>query len=540
MNRKMSIEAGNVIIHEGYLLKTPPLDNFFVNWKKRWFVLSRGSPQDPTSLDLSYYTEASKKDKVKSIDVREIKTINPVHNESKENVFSLEMSNRKKFMLRSADKQGKAIWVAKLLECCSKEGTSFHVTVPDQPGASFSECILKVNTPLKINAVSSFDGEQIMSIPYHQLRRFGCQVAVESDIVWFETCSCDGTMEEFHFFIVALGIEKAYQIVQEYKRSIELALRVHIIMEEGDQSQCLYSYVVKSHYGHQEFPTIGRERILQSSLLSLSSSGGSLSLSELNKFARSRPTLTVGGIPHLAGPIPGDMGGYASSASPNMLSSMRSSSIASPPTSPSAGYPNGRGGTNTMLDQLKLSPRLSGRKTSQTSAPADFDSGVNMEGLDPARHSAPCYLPALDKPAASSRGGGATAKGFDNARLSKSTGGGKVMLSEFRAAKSMDYSRGGERTSLADLQVKGAYSRSPQAKRNGYDSAVGSASDLLAPARATSSGGVPMSSTYDHLGTSSGRGGGQGYDRLSESMSGMSLRSAYANSKGRGPAYVDS
>lgn len=106
-----------------------------------------------------------------------------------------------------------------------------------------------------------------------------------------------------------------------------------------------------------------------------------------------------------------------------------------------------------MLDQLKLSPRLSGRKTSQTSAPADFDSGVNMEGLDPARHSAPCYLPALDKPAASSRGGGATAKGFDNARLSKSTGGGKVMLSEFRAAKSMDYSRGGERTSLADLQV---------------------------------------------------------------------------------------
>ncbi len=67
--------------------------------------------------------------------------------------------------------------------------------------------------------------------------------------MWFETCSCDGTMEEFHFFIVALGIEKAYQIVQEYKRSIELALRVHIIMEEGDQSQCLYSYVVKSHYG---------------------------------------------------------------------------------------------------------------------------------------------------------------------------------------------------------------------------------------------------------------------------------------------------
>ena len=108
---------------------------------------------------------------------------------------------------------------------------------------------------------------------------------------------------------------------QEYKRTIKLALREHLIMEEGDQSQYLYSYVVKSHYGHPEFPALGRDRILQSGLMSLSTSGGALSLSDLNKFARSRPSLPA---ISLSGPIPGDFSGR------NTLSLV--SPVAPPPT----------------------------------------------------------------------------------------------------------------------------------------------------------------------------------------------------------------
>ena len=265
------------------------------------------------------------------------------------------------------------------------EGTSFHITVPSQPAATYSECILKLTTPLKVQAISSFNGEEVLSIPFSKLRRFGCQIAVESDIVWFETCSCHGDMEEFQFFVVALGIEKAYQIVQEYKRSIELALRDHLIMEEGDQSQFLFSYVVKSHYGHPDYPAVGRERILQSGLMSLSTSGGSLSLSELNKFARSRPSLPAVHAPQ--GPVPGDMG---KKSIPHSMSLVRSSSP-SPVHSPTCTSPPYQ--AKTTLDQLRCSPRPS--RSSHSGTSGEFDSGVNMDMLDPSRHSAPEYFSAL-------------------------------------------------------------------------------------------------------------------------------------------------
>jgi hypothetical protein len=390
-----------------------------------------------------------------------------------------------------------------------------------------------MNTPLKISVVSSSTGDPVMVIPFNKLRRFGCQIAIGSDIVWFETCSCHGDMEEFQFFTVALGIEKAYQIVQEYKRTIELALRDHLIMEEGDQSQFLYSYVLKSHYGHPDYPTVGRERILQSGIMSLSTSGGSLSLSELNKFARSRSSVpTVINAP--PGPVPGDMG------------QMRSPSP-SPVHSPTS--------HDKKMSILQCGPRPS--RTSQTST--DFDSGVNMDSLDPnahldpSRHSAPCYFPAMS--AGGKKSSKATleamrkGKSFDE-KPSPPTQH-RTTLKDFKAT-SVD-SRTTRKTSLADLQVKGVspYSRSPLAqRRDGYDSAVGSASDL--PHSPPGNIGSPARgvgrSPYDHLGTSSNSTHSNGrspYDHL-DGMAGMSLNASYggksSNSYGRkrnGPAYVE-
>ena len=125
-----------------------------------------------------------------------------------------------------------------------------------------------------------------MSIPFDRIRRFGCQIAVTSDIVWFETCSCHEEMEEFQFFVVALGIEKAYQIVLEYRNIMQLALCQHMILEEGDQSQYQFSYIVKSHYGHPDYPSAARQRILLSGL-----KRSEVSLADHTKYLRLRSSL---------------------------------------------------------------------------------------------------------------------------------------------------------------------------------------------------------------------------------------------------------
>lgn len=381
------------------------------------------------------------------------------------------------------------------------------MTVPSQPASSFSECILKVTTPLKINVVSSLNGNAVLAISYGNIRRFGCQVVIGSDIVWFETCNCHGDVEEFIFFVVASGIERAYQIVQEYKRSMELALRDHMIMEEGDQSQFLFSYVVKSHYGHLDYPSVGREKILQSGLMSLSTSGGALSLSDHNKFARSsRPSLTAGYTQADSAPIPGDTGARKS---------------IHPPASPGVSSTS-RGGSRKTLDQLKTSPRPP-RSSYQSSAPVEFDSSVGMDMLDPARHSAPCFFPELDsRPCLMDT---RTRKSVDESqRLTSSQPAGKMSLKNFNAGRSMD-GHHGKKMSLADLQLNGT-GNAYNSMKGRQDSSAGSTSGLPPSGNRNGNGG---GSSYDHL-----KEHGNPYDHLPGKVAGMSLHNK------SGSAYVDS
>jgi len=96
---------------------SPPVS--IQSWKKRWFVLTLLNPMDPSSLDLSYYSEADRRDKKGTVNLQEIRAVNPIYTKSKGNVFSVETEDRK-FLLRAPDEQQKAVWVAKLLEGCSK------------------------------------------------------------------------------------------------------------------------------------------------------------------------------------------------------------------------------------------------------------------------------------------------------------------------------------------------------------------------------------------------------------------------------------
>ena len=376
------------------------------------------------------------------------------------------------------------------------EGSTFHVTVPDQPTCVLSEAVLKVATPLKVNAVSSLNGEVVMSIPFARIRRLGCQIAFDRDIVWFETCECNEEGENFAFVVVASGIERAYQIVLEYKRSIELSLLDHLIMEEGDESKFLYSFVVRSHYGHTEFSAGMREQILSSSLRSLSASGGALSLSDLNRFSRTR--LSVDNSTQVFKPVPGlvsTSGSSRSSVSPHHSTTGVSSHHSS--------FGKGR----RSLDQLQIGAHPSGNQKSLSS---ELYMGSRKEVLDPSRSSAPCALSkSVNLPSSS----------WKEQKKQKAT------LSDFKKGRSsvdnFDKKRLNQgRTSLSQLQQDGMLQ---QIRKNSKD-------DNIACTHSSVSNG------HDRGGVSLAA-----YDHLVERVEDISLQSSstYQERRKKDPAYVD-
>lgn len=151
---------------------------------------------------------------------------------------------------------------------------TYHVTLPSQPLMNYIEGILKLAAPLQVLIVSPANGAQIMSIPYDRIRRFGCEVVADFDLVWFETCGCRGTPQQFFYFSVPSGIEVSFAIVNEIKRGIETALRSFVIQEECDKEKCQLTYISRSHYGCGEYPETTRQNIIQKGLISIAASPG--------------------------------------------------------------------------------------------------------------------------------------------------------------------------------------------------------------------------------------------------------------------------
>ena len=340
-----------------------------------------------------------------------------------------------------------------------------------------------------------------MSIPFEKIRRFGCQIAVDRDIVWFETCSCQAEGENFAFFIVASGIEKAYQIVMEYKRSFELGLRDHMIMEEGDQSKFFYSFVVRSHYGHTEFSHTRSNQILSSSLLSLSASGGSLSQSDLNRLTRSRSPLHMTEASRgRLGPVPGLMDMHNTPTSPTAHDTRRGSS---PLLSPS---PISR----MSLGDVHKSSRVFGQ---YRSASTELYLGVHKEMSDPSRSSAPCSL---------SKSLNTTSNSWKKQKTQKLT------LQDIKKGMYVNESHKGSfqprKTSLSQLQKDGglhAFKKTKSSKDK-----LSSNENLSASPYSKGDGGA-MAAAYDHL--------VNGIDNISVQHS-----SRYQEAKTGNPAYVES
>ena len=74
----------------------------------------------PSSVELSYYKDASKREKRRTIDLSKFVGIRPnAKVGTKEHVFAIETEERK-YILKASDQNTKNIWLAKLCELCGQ------------------------------------------------------------------------------------------------------------------------------------------------------------------------------------------------------------------------------------------------------------------------------------------------------------------------------------------------------------------------------------------------------------------------------------
>ena len=406
--------------------------------------------------------------------------------------------------------------------------------------SSYLEALIKLAAQTQVAIVSPVNGAKLVSIDFDKIRRFGCEILVDYDIIWFETCGCKGTIEQFFWFSVPSGIEAAHIILQDIKKSVELTVRSFLIQEEGNKDSCQTIYISRPHYGCSEYPVSMRQRILQNSLMSLATSPRCEAASLMNRIDRTR--LSSGTFVGVV-PTPGDARRESGDARRRTLGSQQNSGgiVVSPVVSP-RGSPSPQG-RPTPLDQLKCNQDLS-----KSASHGDFDSGVNMEeGLDQSRHSAPSTYNVLDVPPSKQplstmgkrmsldevtrssrpllqkqrRAGTTTA----TMKLSVGMSGGGRRLSNFSSPGGYSLGRDSANGSVGDLleenehsikEEGGRYNHLAPAKPTGYDS-------RSLPGRSKSSSKIPSVNAYDHL---------------SESYSGMSLKNSLGREKKQKTAYV--
>jgi hypothetical protein len=148
-------------------------------------------------------------------------------------------------------------------------GHNYHVSVPNQPLASYNEGLLQLGrSESGVSIIPPTSSTSILEIPYSKIRRFGYQVVMESyDVIWFEICSCKDDEQEFAFFVVASGMDRAMLIAGDLKTKIEKETGRFLIMEDDRHPESIY--ISRGHYGCPPYPRLGRERVLHAGLVNL-------------------------------------------------------------------------------------------------------------------------------------------------------------------------------------------------------------------------------------------------------------------------------
>ena len=77
-------------------------------------------------MELTYYSDSERKETKGSINITQITKVSPISGKSKDHIFSIETNDGKKLVMKAPDARTKSIWLAKLLEACSKGGSMTH------------------------------------------------------------------------------------------------------------------------------------------------------------------------------------------------------------------------------------------------------------------------------------------------------------------------------------------------------------------------------------------------------------------------------
>ena len=146
----------------------------------------------------------------------------------------------------------------------------YHVTIPKQTPVptEYSEAIIRFGTPKNVTFATPSSNSTILSIPHADVRRLGLNNSYGFSILWFEVCQ-NSKSDRFFFVLIPSGYETARQILQELKVAIQNGGRPLIKEESGNLD---ISYIARSHYGCQEFPSDTKYHILQTTLYQISSS----------------------------------------------------------------------------------------------------------------------------------------------------------------------------------------------------------------------------------------------------------------------------
>ncbi len=276
--------------------------------------------------------------------------------------------------------------------------------MPYQPSAAANEASLRLSTPRTVLVIAPSTGKPVIEIPFNRIRRFGYEVVYGSDVIWFESCECNGQMQEdFHYFVVKSGMAAACQIIHELKVKVEQVTGAFLILEKSDDTEVTYK--ARAHYGHKEFSAVIRARILQAGLCGLNRtwpmSSGGMDRRRQSEFSQSS---TLGAANQGRRYTVETILGIGSSRTPSPSSPMLGRKETHSPSpyrthspSPTAS-PNHSGGKLT-LDQMTAYTRPArNSKSSQGSKSEQFDSGVTLDVFDEARHSAPSYVSMASAP----------------------------------------------------------------------------------------------------------------------------------------------
>lgn len=301
------------------------------------------------------------------------------------------------------------------------------------------------------------------------------------DVIWCEICRCHSTGEQdFCFFVVASGMDRAMLITGDLKTKIEKDTGKFLIMEDDKHPEC--TYVSRNHYGCLPYPKVGRDRILHAGLVNFEATK-MLPVGMKRRATDFVPSTTVrtendrrNTVQNLLGTTP----------SPRH----------SPTRSPSPSRSHSPGLSLQDVAGRRVSSSSAGHPGSTSDPTANY-TGKTLTAFDQSRRSDGVYLSVSDG-----------AKSLSNWRTKRSP----EAYSSNTAERTPKRSAG--RTSLADLKIDRVGSGGRPTKDKFFpskDSGIGTSADLIldhngqcvspspSPSAYSRKVSQPFPSSYDHL-----------------------------------------